>query len=294
MSGLVDIIVGYDCNLFCDYCTITPAMRERSLTSARIAAVLTSARAEGFDQVQFTGGEPTIRSDLLPLVRHAKSLGYADIKVQTNGLLLATVRNLERLLEAGVTTVHVSIHTHLRDEYERMVRREGVYDAMVAGLQNLVASEARVGADVILTTQTAPRLSSAVAWLGELGVRNVDLWFVSLTDHNATNLASMPKMSDAVPAIAAARDVAAEHAITLRSLHIPRCILGQHHDLAWDPGAARVKVVSPDATFNLADSPITPQLQVDACNDCRFKSRCPGLRRDYLARYGDGEVVAVP
>lgn len=294
MSGLVDIIVGYDCNLFCNYCTITPAMRQRALSGARIASILKSARADGFDHVQFTGGEPTIRSDLLPLVRHAKSLGYVDIKVQTNGLLLATARNLERLLDAGVTTVHVSIHTHQRDAYERMVQREGVYDAMVGGLQNLVASEVRLGADVILTAQTVPRLSSAIAWLGELGVRRVDLWFVSLTDQNAGNLASMPKMSAVVPAIAAARDVATEYGIVLRSLHIPRCILAEHHDLAWDPGAGRVKVVSPDATFDLADSPITPQLQVDACSGCRFQAQCPGLRRDYLARYGDAEVSAVP
>lgn len=293
MPGLVDIIVGYDCNLFCDYCTITPAMRERALSASRIASVLGAARAEGYDRVQFTGGEPTIRSDLLPLVRHAKALGYADIKVQTNGLLLATASNLDRLLEAGVTTVHVSIHTHEREAYEGMVRREGVYDAMAGALRNLVAADVRVGADVILTTETVPRLSSAIAWLGELGVRRADLWFVSLTDQNAANVGSMPRMSEVVPAIADARRVAGECGIQLRSLHIPRCILGEHHALAWDPGAGRVKVVTPEAVFELADSELTPQVQVEACRGCRFEAECPGLRRDYLARYGGAEVGAV-
>jgi hypothetical protein len=34
------VILGYDCNLACDYCTITPAMRRRSLTGAQVVAAL--------------------------------------------------------------------------------------------------------------------------------------------------------------------------------------------------------------------------------------------------------------
>ena len=40
MSGLLDVILGYDCNLACDYCTITPVMRRRALTSAMVLAAM--------------------------------------------------------------------------------------------------------------------------------------------------------------------------------------------------------------------------------------------------------------
>ncbi|MBV1858332.1 MAG: radical SAM protein, partial [Nannocystaceae bacterium] len=71
MSGLLDIILGYDCNVACTYCTITEVMRARALPAPAIAAELSRGRGEGFDKVSFTGGEPTIRADLLPLVRRA-------------------------------------------------------------------------------------------------------------------------------------------------------------------------------------------------------------------------------
>jgi molybdenum cofactor biosynthesis enzyme MoaA len=76
MTGLVDVIVGYDCNLACDYCTITPAMRARALAAPTIVGHLRAGRRDGFDRVAFTGGEPTIRGDLLGLVRAARQLGY--------------------------------------------------------------------------------------------------------------------------------------------------------------------------------------------------------------------------
>ena len=48
--ALLDVILGYDCNLACDYCTITPEMRRRALSTRRVLDALKSAVAEGFDR----------------------------------------------------------------------------------------------------------------------------------------------------------------------------------------------------------------------------------------------------
>jgi molybdenum cofactor biosynthesis enzyme MoaA len=290
--ALLDIIVGYDCNLFCDYCTITEEMRRRALEPERIAAALAKGRADGYDRVSFTGGEPTIRPDLLPLLRRARDLGYADIKLQSNGLLLAPKANAERLVEAGVTRLHISIHIHERDAYERLVRREGTYDAMVAALEAFAARDDIVlVADVIMKEDTYRRLPDALRWLHARGVQRADLWFVSLTDNNASNVASMPRMTDVVPVMHEALAWAREHAMTIRSLHVPRCLLQHDHPHAFDPAAEGVRVVTPDATFELTHSKLTGQEHVPACEGCEFRDRCPGLRRDYLDRYGDFEVA---
>lgn len=289
---LLDVILGYDCNLFCDYCTISPAMRARSLDAAAVDRAMQRARADGYDAISFTGGEPTIRGDLLALVRRARLLGFADIKLQSNGLLLGAGRNLERLVDAGVSRFHVSIHTHEADAYETMVRRAGTHAAMVAGLTALVVRGLAPVADVILERTTWPRLPDALRWLHELGVRAADLWFVSLSDHNRDNVASMPRMTEVLPAVHDALAWARAHGMTVRSLHIPRCLLGDDHEHAWDPAAEGVRVVSPDATFDLRGSRLTGQIHVPACSGCSFEARCPGVRPDYLARWGDAEIAA--
>jgi molybdenum cofactor biosynthesis enzyme MoaA len=288
---LLDVILGYDCNLYCEYCTITPQMRARALTPQAVVRALREGRAGGLEAVSFTGGEPTLRGDLLALVREARRLGYADIKVQSNGLLFAHGPNLDRLVDAGVTRFAVSIHTHEEHAYERLVQRAGTWAAMVEGLSALVARGLDPQADVILMRDTAPRLPAAIAWLHGLGVRKADLWFVSLTDNNAANVDSMPRMTDVVPTMAEAFAFARAHDMQLRSLHVPRCLLGADAAHAHDPAARGVRVVTPDATFDLRGSKLTGQRHVPACEGCEHEAYCPGLRDDYLARYGDAEVA---
>lgn len=290
--ALLDVIVGYDCNLACDYCTITPEMRRRALTSAQIVAAMRRARARGYDRISFTGGEPTIRADLLGLVRASRKLGFEDVKVQSNGLLFAEAANVERLVEAGANRFHQSIHTHDADRYDALVRRDGSYPLMVRGLENLVAAGLDPVVDVIMKEDTYRQLPDAFTWIADRGARRVDLWFVSLTDGNAQNVGSMPRMTEVLDSVGAALAVAREREMIVRSLHIPRCLLGGHADIAFDPAAERVRVVSPDDEFELHESKLTPQVHVPACEGCPDRGRCRGLRRDYLARYGDAEVAA--
>ncbi len=290
--ALLDVILGYDCNLACDYCTITPAMRTRALTTEQVVRELRAGRDAGFDSVSLTGGEPTIRRDLLGLVRAARQLGYASIKVQSNGLLYAHAPNVRRLVEAGAGLLHVSIHTHEATRYDALVRREGSHPQMVAGLRHAVATGAEVVADVILKSDTYAALPDALRWLAAEGVRAADLWFVSLTDGNRDHVDSLPRMTETLPAVRAALAFARESGMRVRSLHIPRCLLGDDHPHAWDPGSGRVRVVTPEATFDLADSKLAGSVHVPACEGCAFRSICPGIRRDYLAQFGDAEFAA--
>ncbi len=289
---LLDIILGYDCNLACDYCTITPAMRERALPTRAIADAMKRQRAAGYDRVSFTGGEPTIRSDLLGLVRYANKLGFANIKVQSNGLVYATADNVQRLSEAGCNNFHISIHTHDRDAYDTMVRRAGAHQLMVDGLRNAIAADVPLQVDAIITTTTLPRLVDAARWLHAEGVRALNLWFVSLTDNNRDNLASMPRMTDALPTMAEVFAYGRSHDMTIRSLHVPRCLLGDDAAHAFDPGADDVCVVTPEATFQLHQSKLAGQGHVPACVGCEHEAICPGIRDDYLERYGDEEIAA--
>lgn len=292
MPGLLDMILGYDCNLACDYCTIGPELRPRALSTAQALAALRRGRAAGLDALSLTGGEPTIRPDLIGLVRAARQLGFADVKIQSNGLLFGQGDNLARLLAAGVTRLHLSIHTHRADRYEHLVRRTGTYPLMVAGLRAAVRSGAPLVVDVIVKHDTLADLPDAITWLADEGVRAVDLWYVSLTDHNAGNLASLPRIRDAMPAIAAALARGRAAGMTLRSLHLPRCVLGDDHPHAWDPGAGEVLVVTPEATFALKDSRLAGRVKVPACAGCSFEAICPGVRPDYLAVFGDAEIAA--
>ena len=292
--ALLDVILGYDCNLACDYCTISTPMRQRSLSTPQVVKVLREGRALGFDTVSFTGGEPTIRSDLLGLISAARTLGFRDIKVQTNGLMLAPPENLDRLIAAGLTRLHLSIHTHEREAYERLVRREGTFELMRRALEGAVARPIAFVADAIIKHDTFARLPDAMDWLADAGVKEVHLHYVSLTDGNRDNVTSLPRMTEVMPALHEALRRGKARGMEVRSLYVPRCLLGSLASHAWDPGADRVRVVSPDATFDLKDSRLAGHVHVAGCEGCAFREQCPGVRPDYVAQFGEAEFRAVP
>lgn len=291
--SLLDVILGYDCNLACDYCTISPDMRPRALPTPQVVRALREGRAAGFDAVSFTGGEPTLRGDLEGLIGAARSLGFTDIKVQTNGLLLAHPQNLDRLIAAGLTRLHISIHTHEAEAYERLVRREGTFELMRRAVELAVTRPLAFVADVIIKDDTWQRLPDALTWLADRGVREVHLWYVSLSDGNRDNVGSLPRMTEVMPTLHAALRLGAARGLEVRSLHVPRCQLGPLASHAWDPGSERVRVVSPDATFDLKDSRLAGRVYVAGCEGCTFRAVCPGVRPDYVAKFGEGEFRAV-
>ncbi|HXW62237.1 MAG TPA: pyrroloquinoline quinone biosynthesis protein PqqE [Candidatus Acidoferrales bacterium] len=99
------------CPLHCVYCSnpLELTRREKELTTDTWARVLGQAAELGVLQVDFTGGEPLARPDLVELVRAARSLGlYASLI--TSGLPLDEKR-LDALVRAGLDHLQLSFQS---------------------------------------------------------------------------------------------------------------------------------------------------------------------------------------
>jgi len=290
---LLDIVLGYDCNLGCTYCTITDEMRRRALPAERVAREIDRAAARGFRDVAFTGGEPTIRADLPALVKHARRRGFEHVKVASNGLRYAHAPYLEHLVTCGVDRFHMSMHAPGDAAYEIVVRREGTAALRRQAIANLVARGLDPVADLILKEDTHRDVRGWIEGLHALGVRRFALWLVSLTDQNAANVAQLPRLTEVAPSLAGAFDDARRGGYEVVSLHVPRCFLPGHEDHVQHPGASLVTVVTPDDVFDLADSRLGGGVKPEGCQGCRWADACPGLRHDYVAVFGGDEVRAV-
>jgi GTP 3',8-cyclase len=125
------------CNLRCVYCMPNEGMtflpRAEILTFEEIVRVAGVARSLGVRSVRLTGGEPLVRRGFCDLVGRIAQLGFDDVALTTNGILLAPVA--EDLAAAGLRRVNVSCDS-LRPERFASIRRRGeldiVLDAMAA------------------------------------------------------------------------------------------------------------------------------------------------------------------
>lgn len=292
---MVDVILGYECNVQCDYCSVTDEMRAHNMTTAQVIGELVRARALGMHSVAFGGGEPTIRKDLVPLVRWARDRGFDHVKVSSNGLMYSYPEYARRIVEAGVDRFHVSIMAHTPELYERILGKAGALEVVERGIRNLVSlGQAPVG-DLIVKNDTWRHLPDIVEHWAGLGVRTFPLWLVSLSDRNRDNLASLPRVSEMRDGIVAAFERGKALGVTVTSRHIPRCMLRGYEEFVKDLREDRVLVVTPGSRFFLWESAISPTDYSPKCDACPLaRSVCLGIRRDYLERWGDGEVVPYP
>jgi cyclic pyranopterin phosphate synthase len=289
---LLDVVLGYDCNLSCDYCTITPAMRRRALASARVAAHIEAAAKDGYRDIAFTGGEPTIFPDLPRLVRLAKQRGFEHVKVASNGLRYAYGAYLDLLVAAGVDRFHVSMHAP-EPAYDRTVARAGASELRQKAIAGLVERGLDPVADLIVRTSTMDALDPWIDELRALGIRRFALWLVSLTDRMAGRAEELPRLTELAPRLARVFERARGAEGEVTSLHVPRCFLPGYEDHVRHPGAEPVRVVTPDETFELRGSRLSGGTFPAACSTCRYRPTCSGLRADYVAVHGDAEVRPV-
>ncbi len=77
--------------------------------------VLDRLRAANIPQVTFTGGEPTLREDLVELVEAAQ---WFVTRLNTNGRLL-TPALCQKLYEASLDSVQVTLYSHDKDIPQR-------------------------------------------------------------------------------------------------------------------------------------------------------------------------------
>jgi cyclic pyranopterin phosphate synthase len=132
------------CNLRCVYCmpekmvfrpTAEMMQDDELLLLTRLFANL------GFDKIRLTGGEPTVRANVVELVRGiAHTPGIQTVSMTTNGILLAKLAG--PLAEAGLQRVNVSLDTLDAAKFNRLTRRgevemvwEGILAAEAAGLK---------------------------------------------------------------------------------------------------------------------------------------------------------------
>ncbi|KAM0713748.1 hypothetical protein Q7P37_010710 [Cladosporium fusiforme] len=141
------------CNLRCLYCMpeegIQLSPNREILTTAEIHYLSALFVNQGVNKIRLTGGEPTVRKDIIPLMQQIGSLrrnGLKELALTTNGISLH--RKLDDMVEAGLTGVNISLDTLDPFQFQLLTRRQG-FSAVMKSI-NRVKEMNKLGAEVKL------------------------------------------------------------------------------------------------------------------------------------------------
>jgi cyclic pyranopterin phosphate synthase len=132
------------CNLRCVYCMAEEGMtflpRSELLSFEEIARIARVARDLGVTSIRLTGGEPLVRKGVTSLVQMLSDIGFEDLALTTNAMLLAGLAS--PLADAGLSRVNVSCDS-LRPDRFAAIRRRGDLSTVLAAMDAAEAAGLR-------------------------------------------------------------------------------------------------------------------------------------------------------
>ncbi|TWU76794.1 hypothetical protein ED733_005409 [Metarhizium rileyi] len=119
------------------------------LTTPEILMLSSIFVSQGVNKIRLTGGEPTVRRDIVSLMHQIGALrthGLRELCLTTNGISLH--RKLDSMVEAGLTGVNLSLDTLDPWQFQIMTRRKG-FDAVQKSIERILDMN-KMGAGVKL------------------------------------------------------------------------------------------------------------------------------------------------
>ncbi len=189
MSDRLLIELGLACNNRCVFCAQRGLDGASHTDDARVRAALEQGRAAGDSSLAFVGGEPTLHDGLAGWIQLARTLGYDDVALQTNGRRLAYTAYVQELMAAGVSLFEVSLQGPEPAVHDYHTRVEGSFRHTVKGLLNLRDSGADVAVTTVVTRSNFRNLAALADLVGTLGAGAWQLSTVQPLGEAATDAA---------------------------------------------------------------------------------------------------------
>lgn len=299
-----NVFLNYACNARCPFCfnPVSPSPEEeRGGSFDEVARQLYQGRKDGYDAVNFLGGEVTVRGDYPKIVAFARKAGYGEITMDTNGLRLADPAYTAELAAAGLGCARLSVHAPDAATHDRQVRVPGAFEKILTAIANLRASKVSVGLNCVVNKGNYKLLPEYVRYFHDVaGIR--DFSFAALRYIGYMTLpASAEEMrvpvTEIVPHLRAAVAELKKRGVDSPTINdLVPCVapdLVEHmRDWSTEPNLDGVR--DPDGGMRgSAEVCHEGKSPVPVCRQCSYRESCLGPERAYVQVLGAGEFKPV-
>lgn len=178
----IEIYPTLRCNLSCSFCDTTDRHRPpvNELSTAEWIRIIDEAVELGAQQIfVLGGGEPTIRSDFLELLSHAKKRNLRGM-LTTNGTLLSKSR-LKNLVDIGWDEIHFSIDGATPQTHDQLRGKKGSFVKAIRACCFLHLQKQKLGIQhpqlifhFVITNQNYKELVPLIRIGQSVGVSRID------------------------------------------------------------------------------------------------------------------------
>ena len=198
----------WQCNHQCLICMSGPHLdRTPGHRMAREEALekIQCASDEGFNAIEFYGGEPTTAPFLADCLHLANSLGL-QIFLYTNALKFSSKAYAKEIFSHEIYWVRTSVHSHQPKVHDFITQVQGSHAKVIQGMKHILSffPAARFVVNIVITALNYQSLSAMIEMLHQLGVRGVKFSCLMPIGRAVSHPTLMPDWSRAAPYLAQA------------------------------------------------------------------------------------------
>ncbi|OGS20713.1 MAG: hypothetical protein A2252_02025 [Elusimicrobia bacterium RIFOXYA2_FULL_39_19] len=229
LTKRVDINLGYTCNIKCKFCYYQEKVKTGKgcdLTTDEAKHWLKYFRNHGMEAIDLTGGEPTIRKDIIELIKYCKEIGYKTICVITNGLTMAHKDFTDKMVDAGLNDVLFSLHGHDAKTHDSMTCVKGTYDKLLKAMENTRGTGVNMRSNTVVNGVSYKNLHVTTKILYDYGFQTMNfILFNPIVEAMDSQEDMSIRYSDAAPYVMKVIDDYKDKVKKMTVRYMPFCLM---------------------------------------------------------------------
>jgi len=290
----VDLKTGFVCNNNCVFCAQAHKKHLGNKTTEQIKIEI-NASAKRCDNIVFTGGEATIRKDIIELVKYAKEQGYSKIQLQSNCRMLSYMPFVVKLIKAGVNIFNPAVHGYNANTHDSLTRTKGSFDQTIKAIKNLrsLSKDLCILTNTVVVKQNYLYLEEIANLLIDLKVNQFQFAFVHPIGNALENFEKVvPRIKDLIPYVHKGLKAGISAGVPCFAEALPYCHMQGFEDCISDRFEPVTEIQDHDI-FILTYKEVRQRddkLKSKKCKKCKYNEQCEGTWKEYIEFYGDEEL----
>ncbi|OGL42841.1 MAG: hypothetical protein A2042_04040 [Candidatus Schekmanbacteria bacterium GWA2_38_11] len=283
--------VGLTCNVNCVFCNIP---MESNVYPARLGLnelkkeIDKISKKDPRPKISITGGEPTVRADLIKIIEYLKKRKTKIIELQTNAILLSDDNLVKKIKKAGLNKAFVSLHSHLPELHDLLIMQKGGFEKCVHGINNLLTHNIQVTLNPVVTSLTYKHLPGYIGFI-HTNLPKISSISLSVVQPNGRAMIYkkiVPRYSLIGPYIKKALGLADKFNIVVNNpfCGLPLCI-GEWHKRPNRCLEHNESIVNKDKLLSSRPKELSEKMKPRQCKYCQFNDSCNGVWYNYAKIY---------
>jgi len=245
------LVTDYNCNNVCISCAKKTEEKGR-LSFEQIIEKINIIKPSEKDYIEISGGEPTLREDIIDICKYIKSNYDTNLIILSNGRRFKDKSFSKQIKKTGIDRVMTTFYSPDAHTHDLITGKEGSFSDSIQGLKNLEDISVDISIKTVILKQNYQQLPEFVSFVSD----NFPAAWMSLHGlimrgrayDNREQIAIRYK--DIKPYVEKSLDIAIEKNKNLGIAILPSCVVDpmywQYLSAGWKKMAREMVYISPE------------------------------------------------